>query len=143
MQKYTKSIVIGIIGLLFFTIILVGISIFNNKTVRLNDREYEIAAARLAARENAQDGTGELRKIQCEYLGKLAKEFNPTSNFIDCSSPDSIYLATPDTVTHKVVTLSDENHTATFTVDNEFKTLINYEFTNNPSAGFNKFGGRK
>ena len=143
MQKRTRFIIIGTICLLFIVAALIGVVMNKDKKIQLNDYAIEITNARLAASKYAQDGSGQFLEVHCDYLGKLAKEYNPSSDFLDCTSPDSIYLATPDTTSSKVLTLSDEKHTATFTVDNEFKFLTNYEFEDTISPGFNKFGGRK
>jgi hypothetical protein len=142
MKKYSRFIISGLVGLVLVGAILISESIQSNKSVPLKDYAVEITIARLAASKNALDGTGEFREVHCRYLGKLAKEYDSKSDFLNCSSPNLIYLASPDTAINNVLTLSDDNYTAKFTVDKEFKTLTNYEFINVASPGFNKFGGR-
>jgi hypothetical protein len=143
MQKRTRFIIITAIGLLLIVAALIGTAMNKDKRIQLNDYAIEITTARHAASKYVQDGSGQFLEVHCDYLGKLAKEYDPSSDFLDCTSPDLIYLATPDTASSKVLTLSDEKHTATFTVDNEFKFLTSYEFKDTISPGFNKFGDRK
>lgn len=109
----------------------------------LGNYAVDITQTRLASAKNALDGSGDLTDSVCSRLGELAKEFKPSSDFVSCSSPKSLYLATPDTSNSDVLTVSDDTYTATFKTDKEFKYLIDYSFSNKPSAGFNSYGGRK
>lgn len=143
MKKYGRFIILGALIVLFLLAVLISSSLNKNSTITLNGYARDVTAVRLASAKNALDGTGEFNETQCQNLGDLAKKFNSSSDYLDCSSPDSIYLATPDTSARNVLSLSDGNYTALFTTDKDFNVLINYEFTNDASAGFNKFGGRK
>jgi hypothetical protein len=123
--------------------LLVSQNLSNDGNKSLGDYTVAVANTRLAAAANALDGSGNFSEDDCNKLGELAKSFDPKADYIVCSSPDSIFLATPDTVNNYVLTLSDEKYTATFTTDTNITSLVDYTFSETPSGGFNKLGGRK
>lgn len=134
------------IGVIILIIAFVGITQNNNdskKGIPLGNYAVTIAEVRLASSSYALDGTGSFTKDQCDKLGELAKKFNSSADFIECSSPGLIYLAELDTANTYVLTLSNDNYTATFTTDKKIENLTNYSFSSTKSGGFNKSGGRK
>jgi hypothetical protein len=102
-----------------------------------------IAQTRVASAKYALDGTGEFTEEMCNELGELAKSFDSSADYIKCDSPNFIYLDTPDSSDQQVLTLSDENYTAKFTIDKDLTKLIDYTFSDSPTGGFNKYGGRR
>lgn len=109
----------------------------------LEGQAVTITQARLASAKNAIDGTGDLTEDQCNQLKTLASKYKSSSDFVSCSSPRFLYLATPDTSNTRVLTISDDKYTATFTTDEKIDYLIGYEFSKEVSAGFNSYKGRK
>lgn len=111
--------------------------------VTLGSDASTITEVRLASAKFALDGNGEFTSEQCNTLGKLARKFNAELDYISCESPALVYLSTPDSAKKKILRLSDENYTAEFTTDENYNTLINYQFSDKISGGFNKYGGRR
>lgn len=135
-----------VLGLIVLIMVFVGItqnSSNGKKEVALGNYALTIAEARLASAKYALDGTGSFTEDQCNKLGELAKKFSSSADYIECTGLNLIYLATPDTTDKYILTLSDNNYTATFTTDKKMIYLTDYSFSNTPSGGFNKYGGRK
>ena len=140
----------GLTVICVIAVLLIFVTVSSNsnkdKTISFNPSDgYAVAITkvRLASSSNALDGTGEFTEEMCNKLGDLAKQFNSSADYIECGSPNLIYLDTPDSSVKNILTLSDENYTATFTTDKDFKSLIDYTFSDKLSGGFNKYKGRK
>lgn len=145
--------ILSAIGVIILLVIIGIATNSDNKTTTENKDGQEslshknymgtITRVRLESAKNALDGTGKFTEDQCNKLGELAKQFDPSASYITCTSPSLVYLDTPDTADKKVLTLSDDNYTAKFTTDTEFTRLLDYSFSEETSSGFNEFGGRK
>ncbi len=107
----------------------------DTKVVLSPQGRVSITTARLASAQNALDGEDKFTEEDCNKLKQIAKEFNPSADFINCSSPDRLYLSTPDTSDKQVLSISDENYTSNLTLDKELNTVLGYAFNNTPSAG--------
>ena len=135
---------LAIIGITiaFFSTARPSASTISGSDFPLGKYAATITGVRLASAKNALDGTGEFTEDQCNELGNLVKEYNKSSDYISCSSPKLLYLDTPDTSDKRVLTISDEKYTATFTTDKEIDNLIDYTFLQQTSGGFNSYEGR-
>jgi hypothetical protein len=145
-DEHRGLVVICVIGIILFFVAISTIQQSGDKTITFTPSDgYALAIlnARLASTSNYLDGSGKFTEETCNKLGDLAKKFNSSADYIKCDSPSSIYLGTPDSSGKNILTLSDENYTATFTTDKDTNKLIDYTFLNKPSGGFNKSGGRK
>lgn len=141
-MEINKSALVVVAVMILLVFIALMISGGKNQT-SLNGYSTTVTGVRLVSAKYALDGSSEFTEEQCNKLSELAKMFNSASDFIECKSPKSIYLATPDSSEKYVLTLSDENYTSIFITDKDLKYLIDYKFSDKPSSGFNKFGGRK
>jgi len=145
-DEHRGLVVIGVIIIILFFVAISSIQQNSDKTITFTPSDgYALAIlnARLASSSNALDGSGKFTEETCNKLGDLAKKFNPSVDYIKCDSPSLIYLDTPDSSGKNILTLSDENYTATFTTDKDTNKLIDYTFSSKPSGGFNESGGRK
>lgn len=144
MKSYKRLIILSFIIGLVLSSIFVTIKLGDDGSMKLSPEEsLAIANARLASANNALDGSGEFKQELCEDLGQIAKSFDSNSKFLKCTSPKSLYLSSPDTSDSRILTLSDDNYTATFTTDEDGSILLNYTFSNEKSPGFNSFEGRR
>ena len=134
-------VLLGTLGLLTIAAII-WVSL-KEAGVTLGSDATTITEVRLASAKFALDGNGEFTGEQCTALGKLARKFNAELDYISCESPALVYLSTSDSAKNKILRLSDENYTAEFTTDENYNTLINYQFSEKISGGFNKYGGRR
>lgn len=144
-DEHRGLVIIGIIATILFFVAITSIQQNSDKTITFTPSDgYALAIlnARLASSSNALDGSGKLTEETCNKLGDLAKKFNSSVDYIKCDSPSLIYLDTPDSSGKNILTLSDENYTATFTTDKDTNKLIDYTFLTKPSGGFNESGGR-
>lgn len=90
--------------------------------------QLAIANARVAVSASALDGSGELKKDDCEILGSIAKSLdNDASWFSSCEF--SLRGSMPDTDTNNVLKLSDGDYCATFTLNSDSTVLEGYTFT--------------
>lgn len=146
-DSYNPGLVVGIIGSALIIIAAVALitsqTEHDNKGIALDKDTLTVAEVRLASAKNALDGSGNFTNDQCNALSKLSKKFNSKSDFIDCSSPEYVYLSTPDTADKHILVLSDESYSAEFVTDEEVTRLLDYSFSKTTHAGFNKFGGRR
>lgn len=146
-NRQNNIVFAGLITILVFIVAIVVI--FSLPTARKSGEQnlgtYSLTflEARLASANNALSGDGNLTDKTCDDLFKLAGEYDKNADFVSCSWPTRLYLATPDTANTKVLTVSDSSHTAIFTTDSKIKKLLNYKFIDKASAGFNNFDGRE
>jgi len=148
MKQYSRVIIFGAIILVIGAIVLIsnGIRSIADSTpnsVSLKGYAVNVASVRLASTKNHLDGSGEFSNEDCNKLGELAKQYDSTADYIDCSSPSALFLDTPDTANSYVLTISDDDYTAIFTTDKDLTTLLNYGFLKETSGGFNTYEGRR
>lgn len=154
MSKKTSNqkrsfIISGAVIAVITVIVIAALAISSNKQseVALAYEQGEaISTARMVSLMNeardlvpdADDKPSELDSDSCEILARLAAEAG--SDFLDCTYHLNLYIATPDTNTTEVTTLSDDTHTATFTTDNDRQKLLDYSFEQGTAGGYDSFG---
>lgn len=138
-------IILAAIALAVIIAFVVNLTSKGNDGLALSPSDASlIASVRLASTQNALDGKGIFSKTDCEQLKELAVKFNKDADYLaSCDSTDGLYLNTVDSSNKQTLTISDDNHTAAFTTDNDLNYLTEYTFSSEPSGGFNKFGGRE
>ena len=145
-MKENKRIIILITA---SALLVLGALLIDNKDNNSNlgvltpQESLSISQVRLAAANNALDGTGNFTENLCAEMQQISKKLDSKNEFLNCASPNLLYLATPDTSDHLITTISDEAYTAKFITNIDGDKLIDYFFSASSSAGFNNFGGRK
>ena len=145
-MKENKRIIILITA---SALLVLGALLIDNKDNNSNlgvltpQESLSISQVRLAAANNALDGTGNFTENLCAEMQQISKKLDSKNEFLNCASPNLLYLATPDTSDHLITTISDEAYTAKLITNIDGDKLIDYFFSASSSAGFNNFGGRK